>query len=131
MTTSSGKFTYWSLLGLSPGSKPEELKKAFIREARAWHPDLNKNNRNAEERFKWINEAYLVLSDPKKRFEWEISGRPPIEIKSFAELQSPKKTSQKPVSKSTNVGSGFNSVEKLILILISSFFLFFLNAFNS
>ena len=71
---------YWALLGLSPESNAEELKSAFKREARRWHPDLNTNKKDAEERFKWINEAYLVLSDPKKRFEWERSGRPTIQI---------------------------------------------------
>tara|TARA_B100000700_G_scaffold278654_1_gene326916 strand:+ start:686 stop:1618 length:933 start_codon:yes stop_codon:yes gene_type:complete len=62
---------YWSLLGVSPDCDPSELKSAFRKEARKWHPDLNKNDVNAEERFKLINEAYAILSDPKKRFEWE------------------------------------------------------------
>ena len=83
MTSSLNTFTYWSLLGLDPGSDREQLKKAFKKEAKIWHPDLNSNSRNAEERFKWINEAYLVLSDPKKRFAWELAGRPSFEIKEF------------------------------------------------
>jgi len=62
---------YWSLLGASPDCDSNELKLAFRREARKWHPDLNKNDVNAEERFKLINEAYAILSDPKKRKEWE------------------------------------------------------------
>jgi len=62
---------YWSLLGVSPKCDPSELKSAFRKEARKWHPDLNKNDINAEERFKLINEAYAILSDPKKRIEWE------------------------------------------------------------
>ena len=62
---------YWSLLGVTPGCDPSELKSAFRKEARKWHPDLNKNDVNAEERFKLINEAYAILSDPKKRIEWE------------------------------------------------------------
>ncbi len=62
---------YWSLLGVSPGCDSNELKSAFRKEARKWHPDLNKNDVNAEERFKLINEAYAILSDPKKRKEWE------------------------------------------------------------
>jgi len=63
MTTSSKK-DYLSILGLSPDFDDKELKKAFRREARKWHPDLNKNDINAEERFKLINEAYEYLSDP-------------------------------------------------------------------
>ena len=62
---------YWSLLGVSPECDSTELKLAFRKEARKWHPDLNKNDANAEERFKLINEAYAILSDPKKRKEWE------------------------------------------------------------
>ena len=62
---------YWSLLGVSPNCEPSELKAAFRKEARKWHPDLNKNDANAEERFKLINEAYEILSDPNKRISWE------------------------------------------------------------
>ena len=62
---------YWSLLGVSTECDSSELKAAFRKEARKWHPDLNKNDVNAEERFKLINEAYAILSDPKKRKEWE------------------------------------------------------------
>ena len=62
---------YWSLLGVSPECDATELKLAFRKEARKWHPDLNKNDANAEERFKLINEAYAILSDPIKRKEWE------------------------------------------------------------
>ena len=62
---------YWSLLGVSPECDPSELKAAFRKEARKWHPDLNKNDSNAEERFKLINEAYEILSDPNKRIAWE------------------------------------------------------------
>ena len=66
MTTSSKK-DYLSILGLSYDFEDHELKKAFRREARKWHPDLNKNDINAEERFKLINEAYEFLRDPKRR----------------------------------------------------------------
>jgi len=68
MTISSRK-DYLSILGLSPDFDDKELKKAFRREARKWHPDLNRNDLNAEERFKLINEAYEYLSDPNKRNE--------------------------------------------------------------
>ncbi|KGG05184.1 DnaJ-class molecular chaperone CbpA [Prochlorococcus marinus str. MIT 9321] len=66
MTTSSKK-DYLSILGLSPNFDYKELKKAFRREARKWHPDLNKNDLNAEERFKLINEAYEYLRDPNRK----------------------------------------------------------------
>jgi len=66
MITSS-KSDYFSILGLSKDFDDYELKKAFRREARKWHPDLNKNDINAEERFKLINEAYEFLRDPINR----------------------------------------------------------------
>ena len=69
--TFTDKPDYWSLLGLSPNSTSGELKRAFRREARKWHPDLNGNDIQAEERFKLVNEAYAVLSDPRKRQLWE------------------------------------------------------------
>jgi len=68
MTTSSKK-DYLSILGLSHDCDDIELKKAFRREARKWHPDLNKNDINAEERFKLINEAYEFLRDLKNQKE--------------------------------------------------------------
>ena len=66
MTTTS-KSDYLSILGLSIDFDDGELKKAFRREARKWHPDLNKNDINAEERFKLINEAYEFLRNPQNR----------------------------------------------------------------
>ncbi len=65
--TISSKKDYLSILGLSKDFDDNELKKAFRREARKWHPDLNKNDLNAEERFKLINEAYEYLREPSKR----------------------------------------------------------------
>ncbi|MDP6208255.1 MAG: J domain-containing protein, partial [Roseibacillus sp.] len=76
--TSTAKPDYWSLLGLQPGCDPAQLKRAFRREARRWHPDLNSNDGYAEERFKLVNEAYNVLIDPRRRAAWEgetLSGR--------------------------------------------------------
>ena len=74
--TSTAEPNYWSLLGLAPDSDPDALKRAFRREARRWHPDLNGNDPQAEERFKLVNEAYAVLSDPKKRRQWERQDQP-------------------------------------------------------
>ncbi len=71
--TFTTKPDYWSILGVSPGSDLPTIKRAFRTEARRWHPDLNVNDVNAEERFKLVNEAYAVLSDPQKRSIWEAS----------------------------------------------------------
>ena len=66
---------YWLVLGLSPGADAAALKRAFRAQARRWHPDLNGNDPVAEERFKLVNEAYAVLSDPSRRHSWE-AGEP-------------------------------------------------------
>ncbi len=131
MTASNGVFTYWSLLGLSPESDSDQLKKAFRREAMRWHPDLNRNDLDAEERFKWINEAYKVLNDPDKRIEWEKAGKPGFQLKTFVSEPSSKPTSSetsKPDHDDTEKGANhFTSNEKLLLVLISIFFLFLVN----
>ena len=128
MTSSANTFTYWSLLDLPPGSNSDQLKKAFKREAKRWHPDLNSNNRNAEERFKCINEAYLVLSDPKKRFEWEIAGKPDFEIKEF-DKSSEVIQQEKTKSTSDNGDTEFSPTEKFLILLIALAIILPLNAF--
>ena len=70
--TISSKKDYLSILGLSHDFDDKELKKAFRREARKWHPDLNKNDLNAEERFKLINEAYEYLRDTNNNQNSEV-----------------------------------------------------------
>ena len=80
--TSTAKPDYWALLGLEPGCDPAQIKRAFRREARRWHPDLNSNDGYAEERFKLVNEAYNVLIDPRRRAAWEgkdSSGRESVD----------------------------------------------------
>lgn len=62
---------HWAVLGLQPGADAAALKRAFRAQARRWHPDLNGNDPVAEERFKLVNEAYAVLSDPRRRRAWE------------------------------------------------------------
>ena len=65
---------YWAVLGLEPGASAAELKRAFRQQARRWHPDLNPGDPTAEERFKSINAAYGVLSDPSRQRAWRQGG---------------------------------------------------------
>jgi len=58
---------YYSILGVSRNANEQEIKKAYRRLARKYHPDMNKGDKQAEEKFKDVNEAYEVLSDPEKR----------------------------------------------------------------
>ncbi len=58
---------YYSLLGVSRSADKETIASAYKKLAKKYHPDLNPGNKQAEEKFKEINEAYTVLNDPKKR----------------------------------------------------------------
>ena len=58
---------YYKVLGVARGANAEEIKKAFRKQARKYHPDVNPGDKKAEARFKEINEAYEVLSDADKR----------------------------------------------------------------
>src|SRR5512133_2244582 len=58
---------YYGALGVKKGASAEEIRKAFRKLARKYHPDVNPNNKAAEEKFKEISEANDVLTDPKKR----------------------------------------------------------------
>jgi len=65
---------YYETLGVSRDASDAEIKKAFRKLAREYHPDVAKNKKQAEERFKEINEAYEVLGDPAKRKKYDELG---------------------------------------------------------
>ncbi|MFH1148253.1 MAG: J domain-containing protein [Pseudomonadota bacterium] len=65
---------YYKVLGISKNCSAEELKKAYRKLALKYHPDRNKGDKAAEERFKEISEAYAVLSDPEKRKQYNTFG---------------------------------------------------------
>ncbi len=69
------KEDYYQVLGIKKDAKPEEIKKAYRRMARKFHPDVNPGDKSAEERFKKITEAHDVLSDPKKRAVFDRFGQ--------------------------------------------------------
>jgi curved DNA-binding protein len=66
---------YYAILGVNKTATAEEIKKAYRKLARQYHPDLNPGDRKAEERFKEINEAQEVLSDPEKRRKYDQFGQ--------------------------------------------------------
>src|SRR5262249_48621106 len=65
---------YYEVLGLERTATEEEIKKAYRKLARKHHPDVNPGDKGAEERFKELNEAYAVLSDPDKRKKYDQLG---------------------------------------------------------
>ena len=65
---------YYEVLGVPRGASSEEIKKSFRTLARKFHPDVAKDKKQAEEKFKEINEAYEVLSDPDKRKKFDELG---------------------------------------------------------
>eukprot|EP01125_Pyxidicula_operculata_P018632 TRINITY_DN6630_c0_g1_i2.p1 TRINITY_DN6630_c0_g1~~TRINITY_DN6630_c0_g1_i2.p1 ORF type:complete len:465 (-),score=132.89 TRINITY_DN6630_c0_g1_i2:87-1481(-) len=65
---------YYDLLGVSKSASQDEIKKAYRKLAMKYHPDRNKNNKEAEEKFKQISQAYSVLSDDKQRKMYDQFG---------------------------------------------------------
>ncbi|WP_026842412.1 DnaJ C-terminal domain-containing protein [Citrifermentans bremense] len=65
---------YYEVLGVKKGASVDEIKRAYRKLAVKYHPDKNPGDKQAEERFKEINEAYAVLSDPKKKEQFDQFG---------------------------------------------------------
>lgn len=71
----AAKTDYYDILGVSKGASADEIKKAYRKQALEWHPDRHKDDKEAaEKRFKEINEAYQILSNPQKKTAYDNYG---------------------------------------------------------
>ena len=68
------KIDYYEVLGIQTGASEDEIKKAYKKLARKYHPDMNPGDKEAEEKFKEVNEANEVLSDPEKKARYDQFG---------------------------------------------------------
>jgi curved DNA-binding protein len=78
---------YYKILEIPKSASEDEIKKAYRKLARKYHPDLSPNNKEAEKKFKEINEANEVLSDPEKRKKYDTYGKDWKNADAFAEAQ--------------------------------------------
>ena len=75
----SDKRDYYEVLGVTKGVSEADLKKAYRKVAKKYHPDTNPGDKEAEEKFKEAAEAYAVLSDPEKRAKYDQYGHAAFE----------------------------------------------------
>ena len=74
---------YYEVLGVSKGASDDEIKKAFRQQAKKYHPDLHPGDKEAETKFKEVNEAYSILSDPDKKAKYDRFGHAGVDPNGF------------------------------------------------
>ena len=94
---------YYKILGIDKSASPKEVKDAYRKQARKYHPDLNPNNQDAKTSFQQINEANEVLSDPEKRKKYDQYGK---DWQHADEFEKQKQQSQESGSRSAGYSGG-------------------------
>lgn len=97
---------YYNVLGLSKNASEDDIKKAYRKLARKYHPDLNPNDESAQKKFQQINEANEVLSDPEKRKKYDEYGENWKHADEFEKARQ-----QQGAYSSGGFGDGFNGFE--------------------
>ena len=97
---------YYKVLGVSKDATEKDIKKAYRKLARKYHPDLNPNDKAAERKFKEINEANEVLSNPENRKKYDDYGK---DWKHAEEFEKAKRSQRSAYSGSRQQGSGFSN----------------------
>lgn len=85
---------YYKVLGIAKNASEKEIKKAYRKLARQYHPDVNPNDANAEQKFKQVNEANEVLSDPEKRKKYDQYGKDWMHAEEFEKARSRQQSSR-------------------------------------
>ena len=85
---------YYKVLGVSKTASASDIKKSYRKLARKYHPDLNPNDTEAEKKFKQINEAHEVLSDPEKRKKYDEYGKDWQHAEAFEKAKKARRTSR-------------------------------------
>jgi curved DNA-binding protein len=96
---------YYKVLGISKNATASDIKKAYRKMARKYHPDVNPNDKEAEKKFKEINEANEVLSDPENRKKYDEYGKDWKHAEEFAKAKQ-QRSSQRRYAESTGGGFG-------------------------
>ncbi|TQD39042.1 J domain-containing protein [Haloflavibacter putidus] len=97
---------YYKILGISKNASVKQIKNAYRKLARKYHPDLNPDNKEAEQKFKEINEAHEVLANPENRKKYDKYGKDWKHSEEFEKAQQQQQQQQHSQRSYTHAGSG-------------------------
>jgi len=112
---------YYKVLGLPNTATQDEIKKAYRKLARKYHPDVNPNAEEAKKSFQQINEANEVLSDPEKRKKYDQYGKDWEHAEAYEEAKKQKLVKATTVKVILVVVAITNSIHHLILVMVRIF----------
>ena len=111
----------YELLGIARTATPKEIKMAYYREAKKWHPDMNPNNATAKERFQRITNAYELLMDDKRRSEFDRTGRTSSSTRTSSGSAGSQQAQQQNDASQQHAEDVFRSVQQDLEILFAAF----------